>query len=126
MIEVQTIIEKNPRYAIGLMSGSSADGVDAALVRLKGTGKTLAMKLIHHDTFPYAPSLKTRLLSEHLSVKDVCMLNFELGEQFALAARAMIEDKTKAEQSGCDEFLTKPVDFPRLQQQIERLLQKTD
>ena len=92
MIEVQTIIEKNPRYAIGLMSGNSADGVDAALVRLKGTGDTLAMKLMHHDTFPYTPSLKTRLLSEHLSVKDVCILNFELGEQFALAARAMIEE----------------------------------
>lgn len=91
MIEIKSIIKKNPRYAIGLMSGSSADGVDAALVRIKGTGETLAMKLIHHDTFPYTAPLRNRLLNEHLSAKEVCLLNFELGEEFALAARAMIE-----------------------------------
>jgi anhydro-N-acetylmuramic acid kinase len=91
MIEVKSITDKNPRYAIGLMSGTSADGVDAALVRLKGTGPSLAMKLIHHETFPYAPSLKTRLLNEHLSAKDVCLLNFELGEEFAEASLAMIK-----------------------------------
>jgi anhydro-N-acetylmuramic acid kinase len=85
------IQQKSARFIIGLMSGTSSDGIDAALVRIKGTGPDLAMKLIAYRTFPYTPGLRTRLLSEHLVAKDICLLNFEIGERLAEAALAMME-----------------------------------
>ena len=34
---------------LGIMSGTSADGVDAALVRVRGSGETLAWRLLRHQ-----------------------------------------------------------------------------
>lgn len=101
-MDLRVIQAKQARFCVGLMSGSSCDGVDAALVRIKGTGKSLAMKLIAHETFPYTAGLKNRLLDEHLSIKDACALDFELGERFAEAAQAMI-DRAQEDET--------PVDF---------------
>ena len=86
------VIQKKPaRFVVGLMSGSSCDGIDAALVRIKGTGRDLVMKLIKHQTLSYSPSLRKRLLDENLSARDVCVLDFELGELFAEAAQGVID-----------------------------------
>ena len=52
-MNLEEIRNKKARFVIGLMSGTSCDGVDAVLVRIKGTGPGLAMKLIAHQTFPY-------------------------------------------------------------------------
>lgn len=86
------VIQKKPaRFVVGLMSGSSCDGIDAALVRIKGTGRALVMKLIKHQTLPYPTSLRKRLLDENLSARDACILDFELGELFAEAALGVME-----------------------------------
>lgn len=73
------------------MSGTSCDGVDAALVRIKGTGPELAIKIIGFESFAFPADLHLRLLASRLDAKELCALNFELGEQFAKAASAMIE-----------------------------------
>jgi anhydro-N-acetylmuramic acid kinase len=90
-MNLEEIQNKRVRYGIGLMSGTSCDGVDAALVRIKGTGPGLAMKLIAHQTFPYEPDLRNRLLAEHMSSKEVCLLNFELGDRMAEAVLTMVD-----------------------------------
>jgi two-component system cell cycle response regulator DivK len=43
----------------------------------------------------------------------------------ALSAHAMEGDRARALEAGCDDFDTKPVDFPRLLEKIRTLLAKT-
>jgi anhydro-N-acetylmuramic acid kinase len=76
---------------IGLMSGTSADGVDAALVDITGTGHNLKLDLITFRTFPYPPDFRARLLIAMTNrlVPDTCHLNAALGEWFARAALAV-------------------------------------
>ena len=90
-MNLEEIRNKRARFGIGLMSGTSCDGVSAALVRIKGSGPGLAIKMLAHQTFAYEPELRTRLLGEHLSAKEICLLNFELGERMAEAAGTMMD-----------------------------------
>ena len=81
--------DKPQRYVVGLMSGTSCDGITAALVRVRGTGGSIAIKPLHHETFPYDNELRTRLLSPRVDARELCALDFELGRRFADAAAAM-------------------------------------
>jgi anhydro-N-acetylmuramic acid kinase len=78
---------------MGLMSGTSADGVDAALVNIGGTGHKLTVKLLAFRTFPYPASFRVRLLEAMArgTVADVCHLNAVLGEWFARAALRLLK-----------------------------------
>lgn len=96
MINLHDIAGKPHRFGIGLMSGTSSDGIDAALVRIKGSGPDLAIKLIAHQHFPYAFGFRTRLLSERIEAREVCQLNFELGAKLAEAA-ATLQEQARAE-----------------------------
>jgi len=73
---------------IGLMSGTSADGVDAAMVDIRAGAQRLALRLLAFETFPYPPGLRERILSAASggSTAEVCHLNAYLGELFAEAA----------------------------------------
>lgn len=77
---------------VGLMSGTSADGVDAALVDIRGTGHRLTIKLIGHYGRSYSPQLRQRILAiaEHGTVAEVCHLNTLLGEVFAKTVQVAI------------------------------------
>jgi anhydro-N-acetylmuramic acid kinase len=78
---------------IGLMSGTSADGVDAVLVDIRGSGHDLKIRLRAHRTFPYPPAFRVRLLEAMTSgtVADACHLNAALGEWFAKAALRLLK-----------------------------------
>lgn len=71
---------------IGLISGTSTDGIDAALVELSGAGAEL--KLLRFEVYPYPRGLRRRLLSLAADgrLQEACHLNFYLGELFAAAA----------------------------------------
>jgi len=89
--DLEALRNKPERFVLGLMTGTSGDGIDAVVVRIKGTGPGLAIKLITHKHVPFSPLFRTRLLDEHMNVKEVCRLNFEIGELLAAAANSVIE-----------------------------------
>lgn len=84
--------EGRPVLAVGLMSGTSADGVDAALVRLWREEERLRVELVRFETTPYpAPvrDLLFRCFDNVATVRDLCALNAVVGELFADAAEAV-------------------------------------
>src|SRR5207237_8041269 len=75
-------------HVVGLMSGTSGDGVDAALVDIAGRGRSLKARTVAAHTLPYPRSLQQRILSASVSgtVAEVCHLNALLGDWLANAA----------------------------------------
>jgi anhydro-N-acetylmuramic acid kinase len=74
---------------VGLMSGTSVDGVSAAVVRFRNDESgSLASELLGHRAQPYTPTQRSRLLRamEGVAPAEYCRLNFELGEWLAEAA----------------------------------------
>ena len=72
---------------IGLMSGTSADGVDVAIVDIRGRQHRLKVALQSFDSIPYSPTLRRRILAaaEYGKVAEICHLNALIGEVFAKA-----------------------------------------
>ncbi|MBN2309592.1 MAG: anhydro-N-acetylmuramic acid kinase [Candidatus Hydrogenedentes bacterium] len=91
MNALDAIAAKPERHGIGLMSGTSCDGVDAALVWIRGAGPLLRAGLVHFATLPYPPALRERLLAPDKTPRDITVLNVELGERFAEAALAALD-----------------------------------
>jgi anhydro-N-acetylmuramic acid kinase len=75
---------------IGLMSGTSVDGIDAALVQITGHALNLKVKLIAGETYPYPTALREQILAvcggASLSMLELAALDDEIAAQFALAA----------------------------------------
>ena len=82
----------DPRRIVGLMSGTSADGVDTALVEVAGSGPDTRVRLLAFATRPYAPELRARVVAAgEADAAEVTRLHYELGEEFARAALAVVE-----------------------------------
>lgn len=77
---------------VGLMSGTSADGVDAALVNIVRRGGRPKITPIAFTSVPYPRTLQQRLVdvSLHGHVAEICHMNTYLGELFAKAALKVI------------------------------------
>ena len=72
----------------------------------------LDLALPQIDGWECARRLKTEAETERIPI-------------IALSAHAMVDDRQRALDAGCEEFGTKPIDFPGLLQKMERLLQAT-
>ncbi len=76
---------------IGLMSGTSVDGIDAALVDIQGTTHDLTVKSIAGETYPYPPALRQQILEvcagKPISMADLAALDEAIAQCFALAAQ---------------------------------------
>ena len=88
------------RRFIGLSSGSSMNGIDAALVETEGSGLELRPRLVHFVHQSYTRDLRELLLrpgsANPLSLRQVAMLHRVLGENFASAARLVAEQSKVA------------------------------
>jgi anhydro-N-acetylmuramic acid kinase len=77
---------------LGLMSGTSADGIDVALARISGAPPNLNAKLLGHTSFPFPSALRKEVLrvaeQQPITAGALSQLNFRLGEIFGDAALA--------------------------------------
>jgi anhydro-N-acetylmuramic acid kinase len=75
---------------MGMMSGTSADGIDVALARISGRPPTLSVKLEGHYHVAFPASVRKAILrlanGGPTTAAEISQLNFLLGEEFARAA----------------------------------------
>ena len=80
---------------IGMISGTSVDGIDVALVEIDGTGQKATIRTVGFGTVPYPQEVRDELLGLYEDQEDavarLCSLNFVVGQCFADAAVAMCE-----------------------------------
>jgi anhydro-N-acetylmuramic acid kinase len=97
MNKLYQLTKKPSRLAIGLMSGTCTDGIDAALVRIEGFHTDTKVQLLDFITIPYDSPTRTRLLELASGTlygsEEVCKMNFLLGK---LLADACLEVCRKA------------------------------
>ncbi len=86
-------VKSRSGFFVGLMSGTSADGIDAVVAKISGRGLGLRTELRAHTHKKFSLALRQRILTAclHGKVAEVCELNFLLGEEFARAALAAIQ-----------------------------------
>jgi anhydro-N-acetylmuramic acid kinase len=90
----------------GVMSGTSADGIDVAIAEIMGRGFTTRLHFIGHEHYPYPAAVRKAVLeamnAKDATVADLSRLNFALGELYADAVvRAQKSLKTAAKLIGC-------------------------
>jgi anhydro-N-acetylmuramic acid kinase len=90
----------------GVMSGTSADGINVALVRIQGRGFRSRLELLAHYEFPYPPEVRRAVLQSMNApaarISDLARLNFTLGSLYANAVRvAQRRAKLECELVGC-------------------------
>ncbi len=81
---------------IGLISGTSADGIDAAVVDIRGAPPQLSVGLRSFTFVPFSAAQRQQIFAlfdpQTSHVDSICQMNFLIGEWFAAAAQqAMAE-----------------------------------
>ena len=84
------------RVIIGLMSGTSLDGLDVALCRFEGSGMDTNTKLLHFKTIPYAGKFKEELkaisFKSEVDLQKVTLLNAHVGTYHATLILQCLEE----------------------------------
>lgn len=109
---LQSIQEKKRRLVVGMMSGTSVDGVDAALVEIteehsmeeehfmeekhsNESGRPLRAKLLAFENRPYPEEVREQIFAlfrpETSTVDRIGYMNFLLGELYAQAALSVVK-----------------------------------
>ncbi|MEW9096046.1 MAG: anhydro-N-acetylmuramic acid kinase AnmK [Clostridiaceae bacterium] len=99
------LYNKDKKLVVGLMSGTSLDGIDCALVQIEGNGINTKIKPMYFDNLPMPDDIRREILQccsvENSNVEKICRLNFNLGELFAHAVISLC-NKNKIELSHID------------------------
>ena len=86
---ILTLINKPSRLVIGFMSGTSADGVDAALVRITGCSRETKAEQLEFCFVPFEAPVRAEILrlagGGAATAADFCRMNFLLGKLYCEA-----------------------------------------
>lgn len=95
MKEFIELLKKDKKLIIGLMSGTSVDGIDAAIVEITGHCLETEVDLIAFETFPFPSGVPQRILTlchpDTGRVDDICEMNFYIGHLFAEAVKHILQ-----------------------------------
>ena len=93
MKKLSDVLQKPHKLVIGLMSGTSADGIDAALTEITGFGLTTQVKQLAFVSLPFAPEVRARILAlaggESGGTHELCLMNFLMGKLSVEACMAV-------------------------------------
>ncbi len=93
MKQLVELFEKKSRLVIGLMSGTSVDGIDAAIAEIEGSGTGMKMRQIDFITVPFPEGFKELVIRNSLTgtsdVADIARLNFLIAQLYADAVRRL-------------------------------------
>lgn len=93
MKDLSEVRRKPSRLVIGLMSGTSADGIDAVLAAISGSGETIRVRQLSFLFLPFAPRVRQRILEvaegKLGGTRELCCLNFLLGKIYGDACLAL-------------------------------------
>ena len=93
MKRLLALASRDEKFVVGLMSGTSVDGIDAALVRITGSYTSTRVEEIAFENYAYPTGIRERIfrLFDTSTAKEICHMNFVLGELFADAALAIVK-----------------------------------
>ncbi len=87
---------KPSRLVVGLMSGTSADGIDAVLTRITGYGLTTKVEQLGFYFLPFDEATRNRILAvaggDFGGTKEICLLGTHLGKLYAQAVRELLRE----------------------------------
>ncbi len=88
------VLLKDRRVIAGVMSGTSADGVDVIVLELNGHGQNIKWRELGRYYKPYTREVKNAILtaSEKGSTRAVCSLNIRVGMYFGMAVKEALEE----------------------------------
>jgi anhydro-N-acetylmuramic acid kinase len=90
------VATKYSRRIIGIMSGTSLDAIDVAMVRIQKHGLTAQVRLEHFRSFPYPPKIRAVVRElfdpKKARIDDICRYDFILGEVFAAAVLRLLKE----------------------------------
>ncbi len=91
-------------YAVGIMTGTSLDAVDVALVKLEGCGLSVRCQLQHFYSQPFTTVLRHKIAQAcditQSNVALICTLNRELGLVYSEAVAALLAEVAALQQQG--------------------------
>jgi anhydro-N-acetylmuramic acid kinase len=87
ILKLHSIANKPERIILGLMSGTSLDGLDMALCSFSGSGLQTKIKLLQFETVAYKDDFKNEVKSifskQHIEFEKLCLLNPWIAQQHA-------------------------------------------
>lgn len=94
------VYHKKEKVVIGLMSGTSLDGIDAALVKIFNSGNETKTELYNFFTCPYPDELVKKLLAISqfypMTIDEICRLNVVVAEYYLDAISQLCENSNVA------------------------------